>query len=163
MATMFGIGEYEIQIFQMIAIFEMISGAVMLAFGIIGVKCCNKSEKVNLLIVIGIVNIVVTVFTTLYNYTLVPVQMAITQQVLEAVQGAGSRFANSNIGGLAGNPTSMAISFILPALFLAGALLNRMPPKPVYPSYMPPPQQDDTLLAQQLPDSGLADQEDLTN
>ena len=125
-----GVDEIAIQYFRIIGMTSLISGAVMLVCGIIGLRLRNKPERINLLIILGIINIVVTAFTTLYNYIMAPIGERVMEEVQQAIAGMGSAMAGSiNAGGMMQSVPLMAAGFILPVLFIIGALLNKLPPK----------------------------------
>jgi len=133
LVSMLGVDPSAIPYFQMIGAISLLSGAVMLVFGILGLRFSNRAERINLLLILGIVQIVVTVFTTIYHYMMAPALATIMEQVVEAAKAMGSAMAsNINIGGAMQNVPMMAVGFILPVLYIIGAVLNKRPPKEVY-------------------------------
>ena len=138
-ASMLGLDEFGMQFFRIKGIISLITGVSFLCVGIFGVKLCNREGKAGLLLLLGIILVLVVVFTTLYNFTLADMEAYVMQQLID-VQLAQYGFAATdvNTGSFSSsNPAMIAFNFILPVLFVVGALLNRMPPKTVYPVYMP--------------------------
>lgn len=131
MAGFFDLDEFGIRYFQVVGAMALITGAVELAFGIIGVRLCGRFDKAGFLLVIGIIQILVTAFSALYNKMMEQAGMRVVEQILEATAqnyGASVSMDPSAYAGLMGNPGLAAANFILPALFIVGALLNRMRP-----------------------------------
>ena len=154
MSSMFGLDEYARQYFWMLGIIAVITGAVELVIGIFGVRFGNRAEKTNFLLIAGIVQIVVAVFTTLYNSTIAPMGLRVYDQIMEAtvqMYGAMPATANLNATSLSGSPTLNLIGFILPVLFIIGALLNRLPPKQIGPAMAAGPQAGALPEQQPLP------------
>ena len=140
-----GIDEIAIQYFQILGVTSIVTGAVMLICGLCGLRLCNNPGKINFLIILGIINIVVTAFSTLYNYIMAPVGERVLEEMQKAVMEMGSGVAgNMNIGGMMQSAPLMAVGFILPVLFIVGALLNKLPPRKttVAPYTQPNPQSD---------------------
>ena len=138
-ASMLGLDEFGMQYFRVSGIISLITGVSFLCIGIFGVRLCNREGKEGLLLLLGIVLILVVVFTTLYNATMADIEAYVMQQLID-VQLAQYGFAatDTNIGSFSSSsPIMIIFNFILPVLFVVGALLNRMPPKIVYPGYMP--------------------------
>lgn len=130
LVNVLGVDPIAIHYFQIQGVISVISGIVMLVCGIFGVKLCNRSDRVMLLLILGIVHIVVAVFTTIYSYIMAPMGERVIEQVQIAVSEMGSAFAgNMNITGMMQNVPLMLIGFILPVLYIVGVLLNRLPPK----------------------------------
>ena len=130
MVNVLGVDPVAIQYFRVQGMISIINGAVMLVCGIFGLKMCNRAERISFLIVLGIVLIVAEAFTTLYSYVMMPVGILIMEQVQQAVSEMGSAMAgNMNITGMMQNVPLMMTGFILPVLFIVGALLNKLPPK----------------------------------
>jgi len=100
----------------------------MLVFGIFGLKFCNRAEKAGGLLLLGIINNVITAFSTLYNYVVAPIGANIMEQVMQSARDMyGTSMYSPNVSGMAQSVPLMALGFILPALFILGAFLNRMP------------------------------------
>ena len=136
-ASLLGIDEYGMQFFRINGILSLISGVVYLCVGILGVRLCNRAGKEGLLLLLGIIMILVTLFTTLYSLTMVDMETYVLQQILDSqMLSYGFAATDTNISSFANNPVSIGIGFILPVLFVIGALRNRMRPKPVYTEYM---------------------------
>ena len=149
LVNMFGIDESAIQYFRMLGAITLVTGAVMLVFGILGVRLCNRADKVGFLLVLGIIQVVITAFSTLYNYVMAPMGVRIIEQVAEATREMyGTSMYNVDVGGMAQNVPMMAVGFVLPVLFIVGALLNKLPPKAVYAPYMQPVTQSGTIYEQ---------------
>ena len=132
MASMFGLDELGIQYFKIIGTISLVTGIAELVFGILGIRFRNLPDKVMVLLVIGIIQIVIAAFTALYNHTLAPIGDRVTEQILQATMdmygtSAGSIMPNATI--LQDNIVLNSIGFVIPALFIVGALLNRLPPK----------------------------------
>jgi len=130
LVNVLGVDAVAIQYFQVQGLISIITGAVMVFCGICGVKLCNRADKAHFLLVLGIVHIVVSAFTTLYSYLMMPVALRVMEEVQQAVQEMGSAMAgNVNVTGMMQNVPLMMTGFILPVLYIVGALLNRLPPK----------------------------------
>jgi len=132
MATLYGLDGFGVQYFRIMGILSLITGGAYLVFGIVGVRFCNRAGKEGLLLLLGIILIVICIFTTLYNLTMAETEAYVIRQIMDAqMQSYGMAATDTNIGSLSSNPLMVAIGFILPVLFVIGALLNRMPPKPL--------------------------------
>ena len=130
----FNLDENGIQYFRMIGALSILTGAVELVFGIFGIRFRNRGDKAGFVLVLGIIQIIVTVFATIYEMMLLPMGARVMEQINRMMeQEYGFTATDMNIEGLASNPVLIAVGFILPALFIVGALLNRMPPKQLYP------------------------------
>ena len=130
LVNVLGVDPVAIQYFQVLGMISIITGAVMLVCGVFGFKLCNRADKIHLLLILGIVNIIAAAFTTLYNYVMLPVGIRIMEEVQQAISEMGTAFAgNMNITGMMQNVPLMLTGFILPALFILGAFLNKLPPK----------------------------------
>jgi len=139
LVNVLGVDASAIQYFQIMGIISIISGVVMLVCGIFGVKLCNRADKTQFLLILGIIHIVVSAFTTLYGYVMNPVGVRIMEEVQQAVAEMGSAMAgNMNVSGMMQNVPLMMTSFILPVLFIVGALLNKLPPKAPRAPKQPP-------------------------
>lgn len=139
LASVFGLDETGVRYYTILGTISMITGAVELVFGIFAVRFCKVAEKALFLLVIGIIQIVISAFGTLYNYALAPMGERVNQQMMNAVaemSGAANMNALPNAALLSGNIVSMVLGFGLPALLILGALLNRMPQKEEKPGYM---------------------------
>ena len=82
----------------------------------------------------GIILVVIAVFASLYNQAIAPMGIRITEQSMEALTqmyGAAATTPSINIGVISNNIILISIRFVLPALFIVGALLNRQPVKAV--------------------------------
>jgi len=139
LVNVLGVDAFAIQYFQIQGIISVITGVVMLVCGIFGVKLNNSADRAHLLLIMGIVHIVASAFTTLYSYVMMPVGVRLMEEVQQAVQEMGSAMAgNMNVAGMMQNVPLMMTGFILPALYIIGALLNRLPPKtPRAPKHPP--------------------------
>jgi len=130
LVNVLGVDAIAIQYFQIQGAISIITGVVMLVCGIFGVRFCNRAERIHFLMVLGIVHIIASAFTTLYSYIMMPVGVRIMEEVQQAVEGMGSAMAgNMNVAGMMQNVPLMMTGFILPALYIVGALLNKLPPK----------------------------------
>jgi len=130
LVNVLGVDPIAIQYFQILGAIAIISGAVTLVCGIFGVKLCNNAEKIHTLLIVGIVNAIVTVFTSVYNFITLPMGVLVMDQVAEAMREMGSPIAgNMNMSGVMQNGPMMIIGYVLPALFIVGVLLNKLPPK----------------------------------
>ena len=130
LVNVLGVDPIAIQYFQVQGMISIITGAVMLVCGIFGFRLHNRADKVQLLIILGVVNIIAAAFTTLYSYVMMPIGIRIMEEVQQAIQEMGSALAgNMNVTGLMQNVPLMLTGFILPVLFIVGALLNKLPPK----------------------------------
>ena len=131
LVSFYGVDEVAIKYFQVTGAITIMTGAVLLVCGIFGVRLNNKAERINLLILLGIINIIVTAFSTIYSVIMAPVGMRIVEQVMDVVRGMGSAFVdNINVGGMMQNIPLTAAGFVLPVLFIVGAFMNKLPPKP---------------------------------
>ena len=156
-----GLDENAGQYFHMIGVISLISGLVMLVVGVVGVKNCNKAEQTVLLLVCGIILVVVTVFTNLYEQVIAPMGQQINEQVMNALQGYMQGDTVVDYSGLSNNVTSIAIGYILPILFIVGAMLNRLPPKVINRPYLYEQQADIPYLQDTItPESGTEFRED---
>ena len=130
LVSVFGMDEFAAQYFRVLGVLSLVTGAVTLVFGGFGVKLCNRADKAGFLLVLGIINIVIAAFSTLYNSVMAPMWESIVEQI---TQSAGAMYGASayptNISGMAQSVPLMLLGFILPALFILGAFLNRIPPK----------------------------------
>ena len=138
MTSMFGLDELSIQYFRIIGTISIVTGAVELVFGIIGIRFRNLPDKVMVLLVIGIVQMVIAAFTALYNHTLAPIGDRVTEQILKAtadMYGVSGGMGMPNATILQDNIVLYSIGFAIPALFIIGALLNRLPPKVKMPEF----------------------------
>ena len=169
MANMFGLDETGVKYFSAVGMISIIAGAAELVFGVLGVKFCNRADKAGFLLIVGIIQIVITVFTTLYNKALAPMADRVNQQILDAtaaMYGVNAESALPNASLLTNDFVITAIGFILPVLFVIGALLNRKEPKTVVPAYTaptytaPPLQQPESQYTQQ-PEAAIAQQPDV--
>ena len=139
LVNVLGVDAIAIQYFQIQGAISLITGVVMLVCGIFGLKLCNRADKTHLLLLLGIIHIVASAFTTLYSYVMMPVGVRIMEEVQQAVQEMGSAMAgNMNVAGVMQNVPLMMTGFILPVLYIVGALLNKMHPKVPRAPYQPP-------------------------
>jgi len=130
LVNVLGVDSSAIQYFRILGMISIISGAVMLVCGLFGWKLCNRADKTQLLLILGIIHIVVSAFTTLYSYIMNSVGIRIMEEVQQAVAEMGSAMAgNMNVTGMMQNVPLMMTGFILPVLYIIGALLNKLPPK----------------------------------
>ena len=130
LVNVLGVDPIAIQYFRIQGVISLATGVVMLVCGIAGVRLNNRADKAGLLLVLGIIHVVVSAFTTLYSYVMMPVGIRIMEEVQQAVQEMGSAMAgNMNVSGMMQNVPLMMTGFILPALYIVGALLNKLPPK----------------------------------
>ena len=130
LVNVLGVDSSAIQYFQILGIISIISGVVMLVCGLFGWKLCNRADKTHFLLILGIIHIVVSAFTTLYSYIMSAVGIRIMEEVQQAVAEMGSAMAgNINVTGMMQNVPLMMTGFILPVLYIIGALLNKLPPK----------------------------------
>jgi len=149
LVNVFAIDEFAIQYFIMLGTLSLVTGAVMAVFGIFGVRLCNRADKAGLLLVLGIINIVITAFSTLYNYVIAPMGISIMEQVMQSARDMyGTSMYSPSVSGMAQSGPLMALGFILPALFILGAFLNRMQPKATQTANIQPEAQGDSLYAQ---------------
>ena len=143
MVSRLGLDAFGQQYFHMVGAIAIVSGVVELVIGILGLRFCNREGKANLLLTLGIIQLVVAVFTTLYNHTIAPMGEQVLSQLMNSVQQmygtTPAAAANINTSNLSGSPFMMAVGFVLPVLFIIGALMNRKPPKVVPSYYMPGP------------------------
>jgi hypothetical protein len=138
MASMFGINEQGIQYFRVTGMISIVTGAVELAFGILGIKFCKLAERAGLLLMIGIIQLVITVFSTLYNYALAPMATIVSEQIFKATEemyGVAVESVVPDAAILSGNLVFSIVRYVIPALFIVGALLNRLPPKAIMPVF----------------------------
>ena len=140
MSGTLGLGEFGEQYFRMIGVIALVSGLVMLVVGVIGIKNRNKAEQAGLLLICGIILIVVTVFTNLYQKVIAPMGQQINEQIINSLQDYGGRGNAVDYSGLSGNVFLNTIGYILPILFIVCAVLNRLPPKAAGAPYMQEPQ-----------------------
>ena len=164
MSSVLGLDEYGLKIISMLGIVSVISGIVMLVFGILGVKNCNRPDRIGFMLLIGIILIMEAIFSSIYSYALAPAQEYVARQVLDAtLQSYGVEQANSSLGVVATNPVMMWIGVALPALFFIGALLNKLPPKvvasPAYPPVYDSNEYEDAYM-QQMDEAGLQQPQD---
>jgi hypothetical protein len=155
MASMFGLDELGIQYFKIIGTISIVTGIAELVFGILGIRFRNRSDKVMFLLIIGIVQMVIAAFSTLYNNILAPIGDRVTEQIIQATvetYGVTSAGAIPNATVLQDNIVLNSIGFVIPALFIAGALLNRIPPKVMMPESDVAPLPDVTSSELQQPD-----------
>jgi len=139
LVNVLGVDAAAIQYFRIQGLISIITGVVMLVCGIFGVKLCNRSDKINFLLVLGIIHIIVSAFTTLYSYVMMPVGIRIMEDVQRAVEEMGSAMAGDmNVAGMMQNVPLMMTGFILPVLYIVGALLNKLPPKTPRAPKQPP-------------------------
>jgi len=131
MASMFGLDSLGIQYFKIIGTISLITGIIELVFGILGIRFRNLPDKVMFLLVIGIIQMVIAAFSTLYNHTLAPIGDRVMEQITQAMTDmyGGINSAMPNATMLQDNIALNSIGFVIPALFIIGALLNRLPPK----------------------------------
>ena len=175
MANMFGLDETGIKYFSAVGMISIIAGIAELIFGVLGVKFCNRADKAGFLLIVGIIQIVITVFTTLYNKALAPMADRVNQQILDAtaaMYGVNVESAMPNASLLTNDFVLTAIGFILPVLFVIGALLNRKEPKviagmsPQIDTPYSPPQnvqytQQPEISSTPQPDVAIAQQPDV--
>jgi len=126
LVSVFGMDEFAAQYFRVLGVLSLVTGIVMLVFGVFGVKLHNRAEKAGFLLVLGIINIVIMAFSVLYNSVMAPMWASIVDQI---TQSAGVSMYPTNISGMAQSVPLMVPGFILPALFILGAMLNRTPQK----------------------------------
>jgi hypothetical protein len=133
-ASTLRLDDFALQYYQTVGMISLISGAVELICGIFGVRLRNNQDKAGTLLTVGIIYVIVTVFTTLYTNMLSAAGERVIAQIIEAT-GVMTDSTGINVNSLASssNIVSMVIGFALPALFIVGALLNRLPPKNLYP------------------------------
>ena len=132
LASMFGLDEVGVRYYTIMGSISMITGAVELVFGIFGVRFCKDAGKAGFLIIVGIIQVVITAFSMLYNYALTPMAERVNQQMMDSLSqmtGAASADALPNAALLSGSIASIVLGFGLPALYILGAFLNRLPMK----------------------------------
>lgn len=135
LASAFSLDASGVQYFQMVGAISLISGAAILIFGVFGLKFRNREDRAGFLLVAGIVLILIEVFATLYNNMMAPAAERVVEQIMQVAEqsyGVSSAMSSGSYSNLSGNPVLASIGFILPALFVTGALLNRLPPKVLY-------------------------------
>ena len=128
LASLIGLDELGMQYFQVVGALALVTGVPNIVFGFFGVRFRNRADKVGFLLMSGIILVVIAVFATLYNQAIAPMGVKITEQSMEALTqmyGAAATSPSINIGVLSNNIVLIAIRFVLPALFVIGALLNR--------------------------------------
>lgn len=141
MASVFELDAFGIRYFQIVGAISMASGAVELVFGILGLRFRGRADKAGFLLVIGIIQILITVFSTLYSKMMASAGARVMEQMMDSIArdyGTSAAISPNMYESLSGNIGLMVINFILPVLFVIGALLNRLPPKM---PYMPPQNQ----------------------
>ena len=133
--SMLGVDEFAMQYYRITGVLALISGVAYLCIGIFGVRFCNRAGKEGMLLLLGIIIVLVDVFITLYNLTLLDLEAYVLQQLFDSqLEAYGFAATDINVSSFSSaNPVMIALSFVLPALFVIGALLNRKPPKPLYP------------------------------
>ncbi|MCL1897125.1 MAG: hypothetical protein FWG03_11370 [Clostridiales bacterium] len=135
MVSAVGLDEFGVRYFQIIGFMALATGAAELIFGILGVRFGGRFDKAGFLVVIGIIQVLVMAFSVLYNNIMASAGIRVVEQIMSNVEqgyGASAAMGPDAYAGLMGNPWLTVINFILPALFIIGALLNRLPPKVLY-------------------------------
>ncbi|MCL1895865.1 MAG: hypothetical protein FWG03_04895 [Clostridiales bacterium] len=135
MSSIYGLDEFGIRYFQIIGIMALATGAAELVFGILGLRFGSRFDKAGFLVVIGVIQILITTFSVLYNNIMASAGIRVMEQIMSTVEqdyGVSADIGPNTYAGLTGNPLLYVFNFILPALFIIGALLNRLPPKALY-------------------------------
>jgi hypothetical protein len=162
MVRMFGLDELGIQYFKIIGTISIVTGIAEIVFGILGIRFRNRPDKVMLLLIVGIVQMVIAAFSALYHFTLAPIGDRVTEQIMQATMemyGVTANNAIPNATMLQNNIILNSIGFVIPALFIIGVLLNRLPPKVKLPEYDIIPPLGETPNVQQEPEEKTETQE----
>jgi hypothetical protein len=114
------------QVFSILGIVILIVGAVDLIFGIFGIRYRNRAEKAQLLIIFGVVQIIITVASMVYSNMMNESMMGVLSQLQNLYGAAGMGYSSTLSAG--GFSWTSGISFILPVLYIIGAILNKRPP-----------------------------------
>jgi|GEM_PF-5307010 len=143
MASRLGLDAFGQQYFHMIGTIAIVTGAVELIIGVLGLINCNRPGKANFLLTLGVIQLVAAVFSTLYNHAMAPMGEQVLTQLMNSVQQlygtTPAAAANINTSNLSGSPFMIGIGFVLPILFIIGALLNKRPSKMALSYDMPAP------------------------
>jgi cytochrome bd-type quinol oxidase subunit 2 len=128
--SMLGLGESAVEYFNLVSVVALVAGLILLAFGIFGIRLRKRAEKANLLILLGIIHIIVRVFILMYNNVIAKMGESINAQIYEATeQMTGMSIDTASLESPVVTIIGIVFAFILPALFLVGAFLNKQPPK----------------------------------
>ncbi|MCL2111875.1 MAG: hypothetical protein FWH32_06470 [Clostridiales bacterium] len=119
MASLLGLDELAVQFFVVIGTISMVSGIVMLVCGFFGYRLRNKGEKAGFLILLGIVQIIVAAFSVIYSNIISSAGEIMAEQILDNVGVVGGVGTTDNI-------VFTVIGFVLPALYIVGALMNKV-------------------------------------
>ena len=127
-ASTLGLDEFGQSYYQVMGFVSLISGVVGLAGGIFGVRFNNHGDKAGLLLVVGIIQLIVVFFVTLYGTLTAAAGERVTQQIMDNVGVSLESDGINTLMSMGGNVMTV-VTFLLPALFIVGALLNKKPPK----------------------------------